>query len=593
MSLLVRLFKRKVQQATKAAFEAQANAAASTVNVGRAICSSTEAQASATHACRIYQQVMEVQTDGDEAREAVVLSEEQAREHARSASSASATAAQVLSAAREVGGSVAQHAHNAIQSANAAANDACTASQLVTQVQEQCEGLSQQVEALCGGESDSDMPPLVSSAEYSDDDQRPDLQQGQAGQALKRRLRKWLQSTAVVATEANTQATTASHLASEAVTKAQKAQIRAEQGAATAQEALKCAKDAHGHIHDVGQRRISQTRRRNCVHGYVIGWTSCVEISKWWKWPCISVHPRLLPVSPQPMIRILRPQRMLTPHPPHGPGSSIGHGTMPTGQPSSSTPASLSGVPLGGTVPPLNNLLGPVGAGQQQLQQLQGMNPLNSSVQPGCPSGPSQPSSQFFQETPQSVPPNSTYPSLFSSQLYAQHTHPHISPTPSVPPIPPHLLSTKLPVGSTQGFQTLHGRTLWDLLLLSGAMQPLVEPVPHKGAPKMSGTTLGYDHTPIVSVGQLQGIFSQTYDPDCPEYGTRMTIWDRGLDSPDQAHMSHQAWGQISWAFDSDGVFNADKALSPPPPCDVRDVRQSGIVAGFGFLELRAPPKNC
>ena len=42
--------------------------------------------------------------------------------------------------------------YNAIQSAKAAANDACTASQLVTQVQEKCEGLSQQVEALCGGE---------------------------------------------------------------------------------------------------------------------------------------------------------------------------------------------------------------------------------------------------------------------------------------------------------------------------------------------------------------------------------------------------------------------------------------------------------
>ena len=51
-----------------------------------------------------------------------------------------------------------QHAQNAIQSAKAAANDACTAFQLVTQVQEQWEGLSKQVEALCGGESDSDMP---------------------------------------------------------------------------------------------------------------------------------------------------------------------------------------------------------------------------------------------------------------------------------------------------------------------------------------------------------------------------------------------------------------------------------------------------
>ena len=87
----------QVQQATKAAFEAQANAAASKVNVEQAIRSSTEAQASATHAGRIFKQVMEVQTHVDEAREAVVLSEEQAREHARSASSASATAAQVLS----------------------------------------------------------------------------------------------------------------------------------------------------------------------------------------------------------------------------------------------------------------------------------------------------------------------------------------------------------------------------------------------------------------------------------------------------------------------------------------------------------------
>ena len=92
----------QVQQATKAAFEAQANAAASKVNVEQAIHSSTEAQASATHAGRIYKQVVEVKTHVDEAREAVVLSEEQARELARSASSASATAAQVWSTAREV-----------------------------------------------------------------------------------------------------------------------------------------------------------------------------------------------------------------------------------------------------------------------------------------------------------------------------------------------------------------------------------------------------------------------------------------------------------------------------------------------------------
>ena len=217
------------------------------------------------------------------------------------------------------------------------------------------------------------------------------------------------------------------------------------------------------------------------------------------------------------------------------------------------------------------------------------MNPLNSSVQPGCRSGPSQPSSQFFQGTPQSVPPSSTSLSLFSSQLYAQHTHPHVSPTRSMPPIPPHLLGTKPPVGSTQGFQTLHGRTSWEPLPVSGAMQPLVEPVQHQGAAKMSGTALGYFHTPIVSVGQPQGIFSQTYNPDCPEYGTRMTIWDRGLASPDQARIWHQAWGQISWAFDSDGFFNADKALYPPP--HVRHVRPTGIVAGFAFLEVRPPQK--
>ena len=335
----------QVQQATKAAFEAQANAAASKVNVEQAIRSSTEAQASATHAGRIYKQVMEVQTHVDEAREAVVLSEEQAREHARSASSASATAAQVLSTAREVEGSVVQHAHNAIQSAKAAANDACTASQLVTQVQEQCEGLSQQVEALCGGESDSDMPPLVSSAEDSDDDQRPNSQQGPAGQALKRRLRKWLQSTAVVATEANTQATAASQLASEAATKAQEAHNRAEQGAATAQEALNCAKDAHGHIHDMGQRlsdmsqdlqstkdqsdRASQQCARVCDRvDKLRGDLEVVEVAMSFGSPKTTSCPPTVhdPYSaPQTDVNHSTPSSEA-----HGPGSLMGRGTMPT-----------------------------------------------------------------------------------------------------------------------------------------------------------------------------------------------------------------------------------------------------------------------
>ena len=107
-----------------------------------------------------------------EAREAVVLGEGQAREHALGASYASAAAAQVWSTACGVEGSVVQHAHNAIMAPEAAADDACTASQLVTQVQDQCEHPSQQVEALGGGESDSDMPLLVSSAEGSDDTQR-------------------------------------------------------------------------------------------------------------------------------------------------------------------------------------------------------------------------------------------------------------------------------------------------------------------------------------------------------------------------------------------------------------------------------------
>ena len=70
-----------------------------------------------------------------------------------------------------------------------------------------------------------------------------------------------------------------------------------------------------------------------------------------------------------------------------------------------------------------------------------------------------------------------------------------------------------------------------------------------------------------------------------------MTLWDRGLDSPDQAHMSHQAWGQISWAFDSNGFFNADQALYHPPP-DVRDVGPTGIGAGFAFLEVHPPRKT-
>ena len=420
----------------------------------------------------------------------------------------------------------------------------------------------------------------MSSAEDSDDDQRPNSQKGPAGQALKRRLRKWLQSTAVVATEANTQATAASQLASEAATTAQEAHFRAKQGAATAQEALKSAKDAHGHIHDMGQRLsdMSQDRQstkdqsdralQQCARvcnrvDELRGDLEVVEVAMSLGSPrttsCESTAHDPYSAPPTDANQSTPSSEA------HGPVSLMGRGTMPTGQPSSSTPAALRGVPLGGTVPPLNNSLGLAGAGQQQVQQLQGMNPLNRSVQPGCPSGPSEQSSQFFQGTPQSVPPNSTSPSLFSSQLYAQHTHPHVSPTPSVPPIPSQLLSTKPPVRSTQGFQTLHGRTLWGLLPLRGAMQPLVEPVPHQGAAKMLGTALGYGLTPIVSVGQPQSIFSQTYNPDCPEYGTRMTIWDRGLYSPDQAHMWHQAWGHISWPLTQMGFSMRIRHFTPPP----------------------------